>query len=135
MLIIATIVYLAVPRARFYSQDYLKRIRQTAIDNDIILPPNNVWRHIYRFVEAVLERVLAWHGLLNYADLEAVDNSIVRMQTQLASPTGAVIVGAHVGSIEMLRAIMKVSTAKIRRVNILIETTGNQRFFRVLKKS
>lgn len=134
LLIIATIVYLSVPRARFYSQDYLKRIRQTAIDNDITLPPNNVWRHIYRFVEAVLERVLAWHGLLNYADLEAVDNSIVRMQTQLASPTGAVIVGAHVGSIEMLRAIMKVSTAKIRRVNILIETTGNQRFLEYLKK-
>lgn len=134
LVIITTFIYIFSKKVRKISLDYLTRIRAFAKQNNVQLAPNNVWLHIYRFTEAVLERVLAWYGLLGYKDLYSQNDAIKRMQQELASPSGAVIIGGHIGSIELLRGVMKVCGGASRRVNIVIETNGSKKFLSYLKK-
>jgi predicted LPLAT superfamily acyltransferase len=96
--------YLTSARARRASRDYLSRLRACSGP----LPglarepgPREVYRHFRSFGRAIADKVLAWSGCT--PELAAED--LEPFLALLGSGRGAVILGAHLGNLEMLRAL------------------------------
>jgi len=94
---IAAYFFLFAPRARRHSRDYLTRAlgRRPRIAE--------LYRHVLYFASCIHDRIF----LLN-DDFDAFDMTIEGediMRTQLRSGNGAILIGAHLGSFEMMRSV------------------------------
>jgi len=84
------------PRARGASGEYLAR----ALGRDVRLA--DLWRHFFAFTATVLDRVYFIGGRVGDFDLEVKGKE--RFDAMLASGRGCLLLGAHLGSFEVLRA-------------------------------
>lgn len=124
--------YFALTRgvARRASAEYLARVGVLAADAHWYTRLAHVTRHIERFADALLDKALAWTGAL---DLEQTRMNIdARFDAAVASGRGGVLVVAHCGNLEVLRALAR------RRpqvhLKILVHTRHAQRFNRLLTR-
>jgi predicted LPLAT superfamily acyltransferase len=107
---IALYFLIAAPAVRRASRDYLRRAlgrRATSLD---------VLRHLHTFAATVHDRVYLLNDRLDLFDItiegqDAVDRSL------MAGP-GAVLVGAHFGSFEILRAATRSAAAQGRNYDV-----------------
>ena len=96
---------LANGKARRASRQYLGRVlKRPARWTD-------VYRHIHRFAATVLDRVYFLQGRFDQFELSSTGYEPV--QAQLARGEGAMLVGAHLGSFEALRAIAQDKGARV----------------------
>jgi predicted LPLAT superfamily acyltransferase len=98
--------FLTSGRARRASRDYLARLRARSGP----LPglpgepgPREVYRHFRRFGRATADKVLAWSG--RTAGLDLASEDLDALLALHGGGRGAVILGAHLGNLEMLRAL------------------------------
>jgi predicted LPLAT superfamily acyltransferase len=87
---------LANRRARRASRDFLGRaLGRPAGWRDL-------YRHIHRFAATVLDRVYFLQGQFEHFDIQAVGSDAIRVPMEAGQ--GAMLMGAHLGSFESLRA-------------------------------
>lgn len=111
------------------SRDYLRRIWRA---HGRPGKPGN-WHslcHFFAFGSAMLDKLASWIGDL---DREAVaDLDGPAMDAMRADPRGALILSAHIGNVEIVRAIA--ARHQKRRVNVIIHTAGAENFNRLIQR-
>ena len=120
----------ARPVARRASIDYLRRVGE-------LPPPASAWtawraaaRHVRTFADALLDKALVWTGGL---DVRGARTEVdPRFDADVAAGRGGVMVVAHFGNLEVLRAIGE--NAKRLRLHILVHTKHAERFNRMLER-
>ena len=130
---IALTVWMLNPSVRKVSKQYLDNLKQFAAVNNISLPHLSTLKHINRFCNNFLDQLLSWQNKLDMRDVIPVDNSHERFVIQTTKNTGSVIISAHIGNIEMMRAINNHLQIK-NKLNIIIWMNNNKRFMKYLKK-
>lgn len=115
--------------ARAESRRYFEHLRESAPERTT--PPPG-WRSAYRqmfaFAEAGLDKLAAWTGRLQHTGIEFDDPSA--FEALVASGKGALVIGAHLGNLEMTRALaVRGSRAKVTAV---VYTEHARRFNSVL---
>lgn len=108
--------------ARRGSQLYLRR----ALDRQPRL--RDVFRHIHCFAATILDRVYFLSGRLDRFDVRVFNDQLIL--DQAASGQGCILLGAHLGSFEALRALGV--TVKHFPIKILMNTAHNQGMTRYL---
>ena len=116
-------LFLSGKAARKASLDYLRRLH--AMQPDAPAPTwGNAYRHMLAFADANLDKLAAWTGRVAHAGL-TFDRQR-DFEALLASGRGAVLLGAHFGNLEMMRALAHLNG--IARVNAVVYTDHAQRF-------
>ena len=94
---IAAYYVLFAPRARHASRDYLHRaLGRWAEWSD-------GYRHVFSFASTIHDRIYLLNDRFDLFDIEQVGGELI--QEALARQPGALLVGAHLGSFEVLRAV------------------------------
>ncbi len=90
--------------ARLSSKDYQRRIRRMHGQSG---EPGlrDVYRHIYSFAAVILDRFALWGGAIDKFDITLHGREA--MEPLVEKRTGAMLVGAHVGSFDVLRVIAR----------------------------
>jgi predicted LPLAT superfamily acyltransferase len=99
---------LAAPGARAASREYLARVLGRGPRR------RDVVAHFRNFAAAVLDRVFLLAGRLDAFDI-AVEGE-AHVQAALATGRGCVLLGAHLGSFEVLRGIARAAPVPVRPV-------------------
>ena len=105
---IALYFLLANGRARRASIAYLGRVLQRPAHW------RDAYRHIHRFAATVLDRVYFLQG--RYAQFEVTSTGAEATNAAIARGEGAMMVGAHLGSFEALRATAQGAGARVAMV-------------------
>jgi predicted LPLAT superfamily acyltransferase len=113
---------LFTPLARRASRNYLQRVSEQ---------PVRWWhiaRHIHHFSATILDRVFLLTGKFSKLDIQVHGLDLV--EKQLALGNGCILLGSHVGSFEVLRALA-ISKHQIP-VKILMQEEHNEMITRLL---
>jgi predicted LPLAT superfamily acyltransferase len=87
-------------------------------------------RHFLTFAYASLDKFAAWNGDIRAQDVDGVHDGL--FDEAKRNQRGAVVITAHIGSPEVIRAIATV-TGRFR-VNVLVHTLHAERFNRVIER-
>lgn len=116
--------------ARRASIEYQQRLGVLAPDAGWVSRLWHVTCHVERFADALLDKALAWTGGLDLSD--AIFDIDPLYDAALDAGQGGVLVVAHLGNLEVLRALARVRPAL--RLKILVHTRHAQRFNRLLTR-
>lgn len=118
--------FLTSSRSRKASRDYLQRIAQHAGTR----PPG--WRasfcHFLSFAQSGLDKLAAWMGGIDNRRISFPNRALI--DELLASGRGAVLIGSHLGNLEMTRALA--SEQRLATINAVVYTEHAQQFNRLL---
>ena len=122
--------YLTSKTARRASTQYLQQLQHFAAQQQLSLPENlTPYQHLLSFGHTTLDKLAAWKGDYN------ADNLTIHGQHHfdniVASNQGVVILGAHLGNLELCRALSQ--RHKNIRINALVFTEHAAHFNSVLK--
>lgn len=118
------------PVARRASMQFLQRVGAVAPDAGWFARWSATVRHIRSFADALLDKALVW---TNGLDIRAARVEVdPRFDAAVDRGEGGVLVVAHFGNLEVLRAIGE----RLRKIqlHILVHTRHAQRFNKVLKR-
>jgi predicted LPLAT superfamily acyltransferase len=124
--------FLTGRRARRASAYYLRRLYAYAGPTPALprAPTwRDSWRHQLAFAEASLDKVVAWRGRIDHAQVDFPNRA--ELDELLARGRGAVLIGAHLGNWEMARALAAFSG--YRTINAVVYTEHARRFNRLLE--
>lgn len=108
-------------KARRSSKDYLRRIRR--MRGEAGEPGlRDVYRHIYSFSAAILDRFALWGGAIDDFDITLHGRDV--MAPLVERHTGALLVGAHIGSFDVLRVIAREADIP---VNVIMYSVNAER--------
>ena len=134
--LVAPFVYLATGyfflfggRARAASRDYLERVARALPASGLRPSGWHVYRHFLAFSQSILDKLDAWSGRLDYARIRFENYAV--MGRVAPSGRGALLIGSHLGNLELCRAIAAVSRRV--RLNVLMHTRHASYFSRVLR--
>jgi predicted LPLAT superfamily acyltransferase len=118
-------------RSRAMSLDYLKRVSREMPQSGVQPTQRWAYRHFSAFADAIVDKLDAWTGRLSR---ESVVFENYREMRELAeSGRGALLIGSHLGNLEVCRALASLNTRV--RLNVLVHTAHADRFNRLLKKA
>ncbi|WP_374089631.1 hypothetical protein [Methylomicrobium lacus] len=118
-------------QARQASQAYLNRL--AAFAPSLKLSGSFLWsfRHFISFANAIIDKLAAWSGALTRADVQYHGrNEII---AQIRKGQGVVLLGSHLGNLEVCRVIADFD--KTLHINVLIHNKHAQKFNRLLKQT
>ncbi len=121
--------YLAGAKQRRASQDYLARVWR--VSGRAGRPGH--WHgllHFFAFGESLIDKFAAWIGHIDRDDVEAMASP--GFEALRDDPRGALILSAHVGATEIIRAIA--SRHERRRVNVVYHTTNAKQYNDMIKR-
>lgn len=123
--------FIASRSAREASRNYLGRLHRLGV---LPLPPSAgaVFRHLYAFGDALADRLASWAGDMRRDELTFHD--FEAFQRQAESGRGAVILTAHVGNMEVTRALLEQSPLAHLRLNVLVFTRQAERINRLMRE-
>lgn len=118
-------------KARAASLDYLRRVRASSDDTR----PEPGWResfhHMLAFAQSGLDKLVAWMGGMD--SRRVIFPNRTDFERLLASGRGAVLIGSHLGNIEMARALA--TDEQRATVNAVVYTDHAQRFNQILSQA
>jgi len=126
---VAAYFFLTNRAARTASHEYLHNLSEFAPDTAIRATRATTFRHFVSFAKSIGNRLAAWTGQITLDDVTYTGRDA--LVDLLASGKGAVLITAHLGSIEVCRAM-----ARLRndiRLNVLVHTAHAQMFNRVMQ--
>lgn len=97
---------LASPAARAASREFLGRVLGRPART------REVWRHFRAFAAAILDRVFLLAGRTQGFDIRV--SGLVLLEGALAGGRGAILLGAHLGSFEVLRVFGRTAPVAVR---------------------
>ena len=90
--------------ARRASHRYFERLRETVQDENVPTPGwRTAYKHTLAFADSALDKLAAWSGIVGAQDVDFPDQTM--FDALVASGQGALIIGAHIGNLEMMRAL------------------------------
>lgn len=115
--------------ARLESNRYFTRLRE-ASETQTTPPPGwrSAYRHMLAFAEAGLDKLAAWTGQVAQDDVLFDDTSA--FDALVESGKGALVIGAHLGNLEMSRALA--TRGAHAKVTAVVYTEHARRFNSVL---
>jgi len=122
--------WLASPVARRSSLQYLQRMQAAHGLWSAVPGWRQSQRHFRVFAQVILDKLLALTGRYRFDSVMFTGRE--PLDALLAQGRGAVVVTAHMGCIELCRAIAERCSGL--RLNILVHTAHAQRFNRVLQR-
>lgn len=132
MVMVPVVAYfwLAYPLARRSSADYLRRME--AATGAIGKRPN--WRHsllhLFSFGDTILDKLLAIGGRYRFEHVSKEGADV--LLRQIASRQGGIIMTAHVGCLELCRAMA--NRIDGLRLTVLVHSAHAERFNRILAR-
>ncbi|WP_299019764.1 glycosyltransferase [uncultured Photobacterium sp.] len=116
--------------ARLSSEEFLAQLKTYALEQGITLPSNlNSYQHLLSFGHTMLDKLAAWKGDFSF------DNLTVHGQEHFdaitAEKRGIVILGSHLGNLELCRALSQ--NYENVKINALVFTEHAERFNAVMK--
>lgn len=126
--IIVFFVYLFNKKARLYSKTYLDMLAKNSHANKV--KKYSSYKHLFRFCESVLQKLLAWNNEIKIEEIVSVDNALERMRQAATREKGGVLISAHIGNIEMMRAFNTKLVDK--KIHVLLLTSNSKKFFNVI---
>ena len=121
--------FLTGRKTRAASLDYLNRVHRR---NGLAVPGwRDSFRHMLSFAESGLDKLAAWFGQLGSRQVDFPDRP--ELLKLIASGRGAVLIGSHLGNLEMIRALAV--NERQAAVNAVIYTDHAQRFNEMLKQA
>lgn len=115
-------------RARRVSLEYLGRIAREAPESGLAPNLRCAYRHFLAFAHAILDKLDAWSGRLDYRHVVFEDRA--RLRDAAGSGRGRLIIGSHLGNLEVCRALASLNRRV--RLNVLVHTRHAAYFNRVL---
>jgi predicted LPLAT superfamily acyltransferase len=115
--------------ARDASRRYFAQLRQSAPQQDTPRPGwASAYRHMLAFAQSGFDKLAAWSGRVDLADVNFDDAGA--LDALLESGRGALVIGSHLGNLEMARALA-VRGAQTK-VTAVVYTEHARRFNSVL---
>jgi predicted LPLAT superfamily acyltransferase len=115
-------------RARANSRDYLRRIAREFPESGLTPTWGCSYRHFVAFAHAILDKLNAWSGRLEYRDIAFEDHEALRRAA--SSGRGVLVIGSHLGNLEVCRALASLNRRV--RLNVLVHTRHAAYFTRML---
>jgi predicted LPLAT superfamily acyltransferase len=115
-------------RSRRHSLEYLARIAREAPETGLAPTRRCAYRHFIAFAHAILDKLDAWSGRLDYRHVVFEDHA--RLREAAGIGRGRLVIGSHLGNIEVCRALA--SQNRRVRLNVLVHTRHAAYFNRVL---
>jgi predicted LPLAT superfamily acyltransferase len=121
-------------KSRAASLDYLRRVTAYCSARNAAVKTATGWRgsfhHMLAFAQSGLDKMVAWMGAFDSRRVDFPNQP--EFNRLLASRRGAVLIGSHLGNLEMTRALATSENRAI--VNAVVYTNHAQRFNEVLAK-
>lgn len=115
-------------RARHSAWQYQRRLAQWAAQPALRPSHRRVFGQFMAFADALLDKLDVWNGRLRLEQIQVVDPAGLR--EQLRGERGQMLVGAHLGNLEVCRALAELGE-KVT-MNVLVHTRHAERFNRLL---
>lgn len=117
-------------KARAASIDYLRRVSALLPDRAIRGGRYGSYLHFIAFANAIIDKLAAWSGAISLDDVEYHGRDAI--VSHLEHGQGVLILGSHLGNMEVCRVI-----AKLRKnvsVNVLVHTKHAEKFNALLNR-
>ncbi|NWA28885.1 glycosyl transferase [Pseudomonas gingeri] len=114
--------------ARQSAWQYQQRLADWSGQNALRPTRMKVFRQFMAFADALLDKLDVWNGKLRIEQIEIVDPALLR--DQLRGERGQMLVGAHLGNLEVCRALAELGE-KVT-MNVLVHTRHAEGFNRLL---
>ncbi len=118
--------YCTAPRARHASREYLCKVLSPSLVSSSL-----VFRHFLEFSNAIVDKVISWYGAIPLNRFRWFGRDAFRELVR--GGKGAVLVSAHFGNVEVLRALSH-SLPSVR-INALMFTRNSKRFVKILEEA
>ncbi|MBS7820321.1 hypothetical protein J7552_03385 [Wohlfahrtiimonas chitiniclastica] len=106
--------------ARRASKEYLTTLHRYGLAHNIRLPNTYSLAHFMSFGQALLDKLLCWSGKIQLKDVVLSDES----RDILNRREGMLIMGSHLGNIEVCRALAEMETTQTIHVLMQVEQTA-----------
>ncbi|KIH85608.1 glycosyl transferase [Pseudomonas batumici] len=114
--------------ARHSAWQYQQRLADWSGQSGLRPTWMKVFRQFMAFADSLLDKLDVWNGKLRLEQLEIIDPALLR--DQLRGARGQMLVGAHLGNLEVCRALAELGE-KVT-MNVLVHTKHAERFNRLL---
>ncbi|OCH03310.1 acyltransferase [Aliivibrio fischeri] len=122
--------YLRGDSVKDASDDFIQQVNAYARIKGIQLPEKlTTYRHLVSFGETMLDKLAAWRG--DFSDKNLTVHGIEHYQTLAQREKGIVLLGSHLGNLELCRALSRRHTHL--KINALVFTEHAERFNTVMK--
>ncbi|RJX30795.1 MAG: glycosyltransferase family 2 protein [Oxalobacter sp.] len=122
--------YLTSPRTRHASLDYLRKVHAHSQIQGRAPNQVDVFRHMLAFAQSGLDKLAAWMG--KTSSLRVDVPNLPAFQELVASGQGALFIGAHLGNLEMSRALSR--DLQGVKINAIVFSNHAQRFHEMLMR-
>lgn len=132
MLPVISYFWLTGRKQRQASHNYLNQIKQYYPQVPLVDRKKlTTFQHFYRFGDALLDKLASWRGDIKIDDLYYPDKK--QCLDVIESKKGIILLGSHLGDLEMCRAIASLSHNMT--INALVFTHHAARFNQILKET
>ncbi len=132
---IAFFYLLCSKRARVVVKDYQKKLYDYT--NGESPKRLSVYKQILSFAFCLMEKAQGWLGQVDLNCVDFRQDDVVPLIEQLEENRGAVIIGSHLGNIELLRSLSSFNKTKVSHnvpVTTIMEINATQSFNRALQE-
>ncbi|WP_314407875.1 glycosyl transferase [Pseudomonas kuykendallii] len=112
-------------RARRSAREYQDNLAQWSGKAGLRPNTRSVFRQFLAFADSLLDKLDVWNGKLDMRDIELLDPAGLRQKTS-SGQRGQLLVGAHLGNLEVCRALAELGEQV--RMNVLVHTRHAERF-------
>lgn len=119
-------------RARASIRQYQANLAAWSGRTELLPSHGSVLRQFLAFADSLLDKLDVWNGRLPLQHLELVDPEGLRQQMH-GGGRGQLLVGAHLGNLEVCRALAELGERI--RMNVLVHTKHAERFNRLLSEA
>ncbi|WP_428773834.1 glycosyltransferase family 2 protein [Vibrio sp.] len=122
--------HLTATQARQASEHYLDQLKRFTSEQQLPVPDNlTSYRHMLSFGHTMLDKLAAWKGDFSAANLTIHGQQLFNQMAE--SKQGVVILGSHLGNIELCRALSRRHSSI--KINALVFTEHAEQFNAVMK--
>ncbi|WP_285419740.1 glycosyl transferase [Pseudomonas sp. efr-133-TYG-5] len=114
--------------ARRSAWQYQQRLAAWSGRDDLRPSHGRVFGQFMAFADSLLDKLDVWNGKLRIEQIEIIDPALLR--DQLRGSRGQLLVGAHLGNLEVCRALAEIGE-KVT-MNVLVHTKHAEQFNRLL---
>ncbi len=126
--------YLSSRRSRAASREFLARVYETT-EGRAQLGRRPDWRsgiwHFYEFGQSILDKIAAWVGDIKLDEI--VFENTEAFDKLAREGTGAVLIGSHLGNMEVCRALSR--RHRDLKLHVLVHTKHSENFSRVIQEA